>query len=135
MCSLVFPSRRVRVAISSLSAESLVTSRVFLERFECEHFGIFDGGFGLILLFEHRDGCTAIAANTGGLPSAVVPRRVALVELVAVDAVPSHVEQGDAEGALASVLRVCLLEITEAHHELFDGHWLAEVKFVALGSG
>ena len=86
----------------------------------------------LVLLLELRDGGGGVVADAGGLPAAVVARRVRLVQLVAELPVPPHVEDGDAEGPLPAVLGVGLLDVAKPGHQLLAGHGLPVLVVVPL---
>ena len=51
-----------------------------------------------------------------------------MIELVAELLVPAHVEDGDSEGPLASVLRVGLLYVAHERHQLLARHRLLILK-------
>ncbi len=60
----------------------------FHSQFECI------GQLGLsnfVLLFQHGNGSLIIVADTGGLPTTVIARRITLIQLVAEMFVPAHV--------------------------------------------
>ena len=65
----------------------------------------------LVVLLEQRLGAGVVGADAGRLPAAVVAARVALVQLELALVVVAGVDEGDAEGAEAAVLRVALLEV------------------------
>ena len=65
-------------------------------------------------------------------PSAVVPTRIAVVELKLPLRVVAGVDERDAKGPQATVLRVSLLQVAQAAHELLAGDLLVVDEQVAL---
>uniref|UniRef100_A0A6B0V6F0 Putative secreted protein n=1 Tax=Ixodes ricinus TaxID=34613 RepID=A0A6B0V6F0_IXORI len=87
----------------------------------------------LVLLLEDGDCGRAVVPDARRLPAAVVAARVRLVQLVAVVLVPSHVQDGDAEGPFPAVLSVRLLEVAQPAHQALAGDRLAVLQQVPLG--
>lgn len=75
-------------------------------------------------LLQHGDSSGAVVSDAGSLPSAVVTRRVGLVELETILVIPSGIKERDAEGSLPAVLCVRLLDVAEPRDELLAGDGL-----------
>lgn len=87
----------------------------------------------LVVLLEQALGTRIVGADTGGLPTAIVARGVAEVELELALGVPAGVDERYSEGPETSVLGVALLEIAQAADELLAGYVLVVGQQVALG--
>lgn len=75
-----------------------------------------------------------IRTNARRLPSAVVSRRIALVQLKLARIVIAGVDEGDTKGSEPSVLGIALFEVAEASDELFARDFFIVREEVALGS-
>ena len=87
----------------------------------------------VVVLFQQTLRRSVVGAHACSLPAAVVAGGVGLVELELPLVVPAGIDERNTEGSETTVLRVALLQIAQAAHELLAGDVGVVGEEVALG--
>jgi hypothetical protein len=87
----------------------------------------------VVVLLQQTLRRSVVGAHARRLPAAVVSGRVGLVELELPLVVPAGVDEGNTERSETTVLRVALLQIAQAAHELLAGNVGVVGEEVLLG--
>jgi hypothetical protein len=87
----------------------------------------------VVVLLQQTLRRSVVGAHACRLPATVVSGRVGLVELELPLVVPTSVDERDTEGSETTVLRVALLQIAQAAHELLAGNVGVVGEEVLLG--
>jgi len=88
----------------------------------------------LVILLQQALSASVVRSGACRLPTTVVSRRVAVVELELSAGVPTRIDERYTERSETTVLGVALLEIAEPPHELFTGDVFVVREKVALGN-
>ena len=75
-----------------------------------------------------------VCPDNGGLPPAVIPTGITLIQLKSVRFIVSREEGGNAEGTQPAVLGVGLFVVADVLDEIFDGDGFLVLVGVATGA-
>jgi hypothetical protein len=103
------------------------------EHLDCKPTGLLEVALLLVVLLQQALRRGVVCPDTSCLPATIVATGVALVELELALGVPARVDEGHTKRPETSVLRVSLLEIAQAAHELLAGNVFVVGEEVALG--